>query len=147
MSKEAYLLDTNVIIYALDGTSPFFPKAKAVLTRCFSGEIEGFVAQQNLLEATNVLVSVYKLPKKEVIKELHRLGKEFRLTTIFPLHSTIFTFWKLLAENKKTRADIFDFYLAATMVDNGLNQILTRNAKDFAGITTIKTLNPFQNLK
>lgn len=45
-----------------------------------------------------------------------------------------------------TRTKIFDLYLAATALDNGITQICTWNVADFVGIQKIEAVSPEQIL-
>ena len=39
---------------------------------------------------------------------------------------------------------MFDVFLSATMLDNGITHIITVNEKDFTGIKGISVYNPFK---
>lgn len=139
-SRKEYLIDTNILVYSLDKTSPFFDKAAEVLSDCFRGEVKGVVAHQNLIELVAILVGVYKIPLLSALKDAAGFGSQANLKVIYPRSTTFLTFTRLLT--KKRRVDIFDSYLAATMFDNGIKKILTRNVKDFKKIGSIQATNP-----
>jgi len=140
--KKSYLLDTNILIYSLDKKSFYFKKSSEILRLCFNKQITGLIAQQNLLELANILINTYKISRTEVIKDINLFVLELNLKVIFPGSKTITTFLKLLKKSKKEK-EVFDLYLAATMIDNQVENILTRNIKDFAGIEEIQAINPF----
>lgn len=68
----------------------------------------------------------------------------FEFEVLTPASATYQTFHQLIGNSTKTPPDIFDFYLAATLLDNGINQLLTVNIADFAGITSLNARNPFE---
>lgn len=137
--KKEYLIDTNILVYALDKNSPFFSKAAAILDDCLKGKIDGVVAHQNLTELVAILASVYQIPLSSSLKDAADFGANLKV--IYPRSTTFLTFTRLLGSKRK--ADIFDYYLAATMIDSGVGKVLTRNVKDFKNIKGIKAINPF----
>jgi len=53
---------------------------------------------------------------------------------ISPLPSTLSRYFNLTKSKGVKRGNIFDYYLAATALDNGVDFILTNNADDFSEI-------------
>jgi predicted nucleic acid-binding protein len=49
----------------------------------------------------------------------------------------------LLAHRSVRGGRIFDLFLAATMLDNGVHTIYTENVRDFKGLKGIEVINPF----
>src|SRR3989338_1161472 len=68
---------------------------------------------------------------------------ELDIYIITPINKTHSIFFEILS-NSSDPSDIFDYYLAATMLDNGINRILTINTKDFSKIPGIEAVNPFK---
>lgn len=135
-----FLLDTNILVYAFDRSSPYYQKAKKLILKAVSGQFEINIAQQNLVEFCNVLSRNYHILPSTITKDVNNILHDFQI--INPLPSTLSLFLKLFQQNKPN-AHIFDLYLIATMLDNGINQIITLNEKDFDGISGIKIFNPF----
>lgn len=138
--KGKYLLDTNILVYAYNQASPFHKKAKEIVLEAVEGKIEGVLAQQNLIEFCSVFTNQYHIPPDSIKKDLLDITSDF--TIINPLPQTMFVFIDLL-ENYKLNLQVFDLYLAATMLDNDIHNIITLNYKDFAGIENISVINPF----
>ena len=61
---------------------------------------------------------------------------------INPLQKSFFTFANMILRYKTTRQRIFDLYLSATALDNGINQICTWNVKDFVAIADLIVKTP-----
>lgn len=131
-SNESWLVDTNVLVYAQIGNAPFYAESSLVLKHCFEGKIHGVIAQQNVTEFVRVAISTYKLPVAEVKKTAADFIDGFCLRVITALPVTMKTFLELLPD--KGTIDVFDYFLAATMLDNRVKTIVTANPKDFSQI-------------
>lgn len=139
--KGKFLLDTNTLIYAFDRTSPFHEKAVKIINLALEGNFEAFIAQQNLVEFSNVLIRDYKVQSFSVVEDIKNISLEFPIIT--PTPNTLNIFSDLLL-NSKIKGYIFDLYLIATMLDNEVTGIITLNDKDFLGIKGINVVNPFK---
>lgn len=106
-------------------------------------ELRGIVAQQNILEAESVFLRHYRQKPKRIITALENLIQGFKMRVITPLPTTYLRCHSLIKKVKKS-FDLFDFFLAATMLDNGFHQLITANDKDFAVIREITVYNPFK---
>ena len=60
-----------------------------------------------------------------------------------PNHTTFERSIDLLRAQPCTGKDVFDRYLAATALSNGITTIVTENLKDFTGIPGLTAINPF----
>lgn len=143
-SSIKYLIDTNILVYSLDKKSPFYERASRILIECIKGERLGVIAQQNIVECTNVLFKESKKQRTEILLDLYTIATNFNLEVINPFETTLFTFLKLLEGLKKRRRELFDVFLAATMFDNGIATIITINEKDFEDIKGIFVYNPWK---
>lgn len=61
---------------------------------------------------------------------------------ISPTPNTIFTFHHLIQIYPAIRERIFDVYLAATALDNGVNQVCTWNIKHLRKISSLEVKTP-----
>ncbi len=66
---------------------------------------------------------------------------------IVPTAQTLFTFSRLLAKHPVSKPRLFDLYLMATALDNGINQICTWNVRDFNGIDEVSVKTPLEVLE
>lgn len=137
-----WVFDSHLFIYAIDEASPLHPTTKKLFSVILKQAITPIATQQNIIEAENVLIRVYKKDPVTSADDLEEILSIFDFTIITPLALTYKTFHKL-QKKYPTQKPVFDYYLAATMLDNGINQILTVNTKDFAAISEIKAVNPF----
>lgn len=138
-----WAFDTQLLVYALDGASPFHERTKELFHDVFEGTIECVVAGQNVLEAEQVLIKAYRSSPKDAVRLVGQLVKDYRMAVVTPLLSTLNRYHRFIESVGK--ADIFDCYLAATLLDNGISQLLSGNATDFSGVPGLVVVNPFLN--
>ena len=129
-SGERYLVDTNVLVYSVNKGSPFYVSSRQIIEEALLEGARLAVAHQNLIEFIAVLTRGYKIAEREALKDAGIFASQFDL--IYPLYTTLQTYMSL-ARKLVYKAYPFDLYLVATMKDNGVDRIITANAKDFGG--------------
>ena len=144
ISAGKWIIDSNIILYFLDKDSSFHQETKTIFSLFISGKIVPVVAQQNILEVGNVLRKIYHWNTPAIKKLLKGIIYEFNIQVIFPLPKTHITWLDLISDDNLEAIDYFDYYLSATMLDNGFRRILTANIKDIYKIPGIKAVNPFK---
>ena len=77
------------------------------------------------------------------IKILEDVLLNYNIEVITPLPQTYERYHDLIL-NSRNSSDLFDYFLAATMLDNDIGRILTANTKDFSRIPGIEAVNPFK---
>src|SRR3990167_5138354 len=120
-SDDVVLFDTNILVYARDLESPNYQKAKELQDAVNEGVLNAVITPQNLLEFYSVITNQAKSKKADSPKE------------------AIVEIKKYLRGRK-----IFDVYLVATMLSNGIKTIYTANERDFEMFGEIKVVNPFK---
>ena len=136
-----WALDSHFLVYVLDRSSPFFSKTKKLFEVLRQNQAQFCLAQQNILEAERVLIGGYKLRKADVLTKITNLLDAFNFRIVSPLPTTIFTYHRLLKSSRKK--NFFDFYLAATLLDNRIKKLFSLNVKDFPRIKNLLVVNPF----
>lgn len=68
--------------------------------------------------------------------------KSSKIITIFPAKNTLSKTIQFSKELGLTKAEIFDCYIVATMLENGVNDIYTENVSHFKKYPGIKATNP-----
>jgi len=144
ISSTKCLFDTNILIYSLDIKSPFYDVSRKLIEEVILGRRIGVLAQQNLVECTNALMHDTNWEKESILSDVRTFGEASNFSIIYPTHNTFNVFLSLCLELENRRKQFFDLYLAATMLDNDINQIITANDDDFAGIPGIKAINPWK---
>ena len=129
MSTENQAFDTNVLVYFLDKDSPFHQQALSAFSFIQKSSKQIVVAQQNLIEFVQVLTTFYKISFKKSVSQVKRLLRaDIRL--VHPLPQTVSTYLSLCQKETNPRHH-FDLYLAATLLDNNINTIVTADSSGF----------------
>lgn len=144
ISKGKWGIDSHFLVYALDADSSFHSDTKALIDSFIQLKIELVIAQQNILEAERVFITVYKQDPSMVISALMEMITALGVQIVHPL-STTHDRYHQIVKSAVAKIDIFDYYLAATFIDHGISRLLTLNIKDFAGIKGFEVVNPFDH--
>jgi predicted nucleic acid-binding protein len=135
------LIDSNVLVYSFNKSSPKREKAREFIQRNSS---KLFLTQQNLLETLRVITSS-KFPcpfsPREAVHAIMDISNQATLLT--PTHDTYATALELIRKYKIIGAEIFDAYLVATMLTHQVTSIATDNVKHLSKYTEITVENPF----
>lgn len=131
ISGVRYLVDTNILVYSVNKGSPHYSSARKLLEEGFKQGVSLVVAHQNLIEFVAVLTRGYSIKLKDALSDAESFASRFEV--IAPLPAT-FERYQQLAQKAKATLYPFDLYLAATMLDNDMERIITADAKDFQGI-------------
>src|SRR3990170_6134448 len=119
------LIDSNILIYAINSASPKHKKAQAFL-RSNLGNLE--IAHQNILETIRILTH-RKFPNSmklnKALEATEAIGNSCRI--ISPTQTTYFLTLEFIKKYHLTGNRIFDAYLAATALSNDIDEIATDN--------------------
>jgi hypothetical protein len=144
--SEISLLDTNVLVYAADETSPFHQASVALREKGLKGEILLCVCPQVLNEFFAILTDPKRVSnprsQEEALLEIEKYFYSRNILKIYPSPEVMKKILSLLKRYEITKQEIFDLYLVATMLSNNVNQIYTFNQEDFLKYTEIKVLSP-----
>lgn len=138
------LVDTNILIYAINSHAAQHVMARDFLRKEFSRLV---IAHQNILETLRVLTHpTFPSPvsQEDAINIADHVVRSFHV--ISPTQETFILFWSLLKKYPHVSNRIFDVYLIATALSNGVRVIATDNDRDFRIFTEITVVNPFARL-
>lgn len=141
----ASLIDTNILVYANNKDSQFHAVCKSIAANAVNGQIEAVVAVQNLVELYAVITDKRRVehPLSPIkAKELIGFYKKSNIRIIAPTPQTIDTITGLIEKHSPKSQSIFDYLLAATMMDNGVYTIHTANSNHFEHFESITVINP-----
>ncbi len=142
--EEISLIDTNILIYAIDNDEKQKQKiAREIIEKCWKKEKIYCLSVQNLSE---FYVNATKFIKNPISTDYAKL-------IISDICS--FDYFKILEIKKdsinsavnisiKYDIDYWDALIAATMQENNINIIITENTKDFKKIPWIRVISPFK---
>lgn len=145
MNSDRAIVDTNIIVYAMDVTSMYHVRAKAFLQRMIHTK-KLVVALQNLTELYALLTNKKKIPHFLTPSETQRIlatiinGGDY--TVITPTSHTPQQLLTLLKSYSVKGAEVHDMHLAAVMIDHQISTIYTADTKIFkkVGLTAINPL-------
>lgn len=135
------IVDTNILIYAINSDSQKHKQAQKFLID-YSTELE--ITHQNVLETIRVLThrkSSHPMSLKNALDAILTIAKS--CTVISPDQNTYHLAIELIKNYKVSGNRIFDVYLAATALSNGITTIATDNTRDFKKFKEINLINPF----
>lgn len=135
-----WVFDTNIFVYALDEASPYHSEVLPLFELIKTGSLQGIVSTQNIGETVHVFYHVYKQPIQRITNRLEELLTGYSFEIIAPLPSTISLFFALLGGQKNTQ--IYDTFLAATLMDNRIPNLITFNVKDFSIFKDLTIYSP-----
>ncbi|HEX8932354.1 MAG TPA: PIN domain-containing protein [Patescibacteria group bacterium] len=134
------LIDTNILIYAINADSP----KNKVAQEFIQNNVKNLeVAHQNIFESLRVLTHPkfsHPMKQKEAQDAVFAIVDACRI--IIPNYKTHYLALEFIKEHNLLGNRIFDAYLAATALSNGIMKIATDNVKDFQKFE-ISLVNPF----
>lgn len=135
------LIDSNILIYAINIDSPKHKKAQSFLQKNIKN-LE--ITHQNILETIRVLTHpkfTKPMKIKNALKAIQAIAEACNL--IPPTQTSYFLTIEFINKHKLTGNRIFDAYLAATALSNGIDTIATDNISDFKKFKGLNAVNPF----
>jgi len=133
--SSSVLVDTNVLIYAIDADSQFHDRAMAILS---DHELRLFTTSKNVSEFLVVLtrdkeVGLSTVECLEVLKELLA-----EVIVLYPNPKTFKVFQDLLQKYNPRGLWIHDVEIASIGIAYGVSTIATNNVADFGRIEEIE---------
>lgn len=137
MSK--ILLDTNILLYAIDNNSPRQRQSQAILN---ADEYTLFTSSKNISELLCAATRGNQ-PILNVADTLRVVSYYHKITEILYADERAFQQLKVLLERYQPRGlKVHDYEIAAIALANGITHIATFNSKDFAGIEGLEIIIP-----
>ncbi|NLC58265.1 MAG: PIN domain-containing protein [Armatimonadetes bacterium] len=140
------LIDSNVLVYVHDRTSPKQAVARGIVAGVLRGAEPGCVAVQNLSELyaviTNARRVAHPLAPADAARVVRLYWQSSRLTKLMPTVGTFGRFLDLLASTRASGADTFDAFLAATALEHGVTEVYTENTTHLERFG-LRAINPF----
>ncbi|MCC5933662.1 MAG: type II toxin-antitoxin system VapC family toxin [Candidatus Cyclonatronum sp.] len=131
------LIDTNVLIYAIDQKSVFFQDARDILE---AGKYELYTTSKNLTEFMVVATknSGYGLNTdiaSDILEDITH-----NLEVLYPNKTSSTILSELIRKYSPKGAIIHDFEIVAIGIAHGVMNIATFNTKDFTGINEVSLI-------
>lgn len=135
------LVDSNILVYAINSASTKHQKARQFLQdRQHNLEL----AHQNIFETLRVLTHPkfpHPMRPKQAIEALEQIMEGCRI--VHPDYGTHGVALEMVRVYNLKADKIFDAYLVATALSNGIWEIASDNIKDLQKFKEIKVINPF----
>ena len=144
MLVEPGIVDTNVLVYALDTAAPQHAAARALLDAARTDATTLFVTSQILCEFYSVMTNPRRIARpRDAAEALTGLSEMLAFLHVLPIPaSTIDRLLDLLRRHPVTGGDVFDLQIVATMQANGVERIYTFNTADFAAFPELSIVTP-----
>ena len=142
------LLDTNILVYALDAVSAHHQASRNVVERIQAGSLEGGLVPQVLLETYAIVTDRRRVERPltpmDASTELDVLARS--ISVFYPGPRSMTELVALLRGRSVSGQNVFDIFLVAQMREHGIETICTLNAGDFVGFGDLEILTPDQLL-
>ncbi len=140
--EEKYFIDTNIFIYASFKDMSEYEKSVSILNNPIGDYyISNQVINEYFSVSTNSKIFKKPLNSNEAIENIKHFLKAVKIVNI-PNYSSDVLEKDIMNYNLLTK-QIFDYCIYHAMVNNGINNIITRNQKDFKVFSKITIVNPF----
>jgi uncharacterized protein len=141
MPVEPGLVDTNVLVYALDADAAQHASSRALLEASRAGSVTLYVTSQIICEFYSVVTNPRRVAKP--CSSVAALSSLLGFLRVLPVPAqTVEELIRLVRRRPVTAGDIFDLQILATMNVNAIQRIYTFNTADFAGFPEIALLTP-----
>jgi predicted nucleic acid-binding protein len=144
MSVEPGIVDTNVLVYALDADAPQHAAARALLEMAREASITLFTTSQILCEFYSIVTNPRRVSKpRSAADALTAISSLLAFLHVLPVPAHTVDGWMdLLRRHPVTGSDVFDLQIVATMQANGMQRIYTFNTADFEPFTELSVVTP-----
>ena len=144
--SEISLLDTNILVYASDETSPFHQAAVALREKGLRREIPLCICSQVLSEFFAIVTDPKRVSSPrtqgEALLEMEKYFYSKSILKIYPAPEIVDIMMGFLKRYEITKQEIFDLQLVATMLSNNVTRLYTYNQEDFSKFKEIEVLSP-----
>ena len=143
-----YAIDANILVYAYNLDSPFNLRASVFLEEeVLTVNIKACLPYQSLYEFYAIITDPGRVEKNVTLEKAKEILKAYmkarNIPKIYPRKSNLRNVLDLISRYKITKQEIFDAVFVATLLDNGVDGIITKNTKHFDRFEFLTVLNPF----
>jgi predicted nucleic acid-binding protein len=144
--SDITLLDTNILVYAADTTAEFHQPARELRDHGIRGELPLAVSPQILMEFFAVITNPRRVQQPRSPEEARAEIDKYVRSAIRKIHpgtDILNRVLTLLEQHPEvSRQDIFDLFLAATMLESGVTRIYSYNQEHFTRFPELTVLTP-----
>lgn len=140
------LIDSNILIYALNRGSPYYKQSTSIIDKITQEEITAYITPQNLFETYAVITSsrfgTKPLSAKDAYSIIDSRYNNSLFNLAYPKSDTWSKVFDIAEKFNIIAQDIHDVHLIATMLDNGINNIVTFDKTQFAKFNLLNAFHP-----
>lgn len=138
------LLDTNVLVYAVDAAAAVHAPCHGVVVRAMSGRLDAVIVPQVLMEFYAVVTSPRRVRAPLSSADGASQVADWRQTIAirYPTSACLDDWMTLVGQLGRVGQDVHDVFLIAQMRSHGIGAICTVNVGDFAGVPGITAHRP-----
>ncbi len=144
--ESPFVLDTNVLIYALFEASSHHHRSRAFLDRAIAGGLPICLTPQVVAEFAAIATDPRRVTRprspQETADTIADLLSAPNVTMLSVTPGATRRWLSLPREHGRSRQHVFDLQLAATMLEHDVRTIYTFNTVDFEGITGLIVRTP-----
>jgi len=144
MPVEPGIVDTNVLIYALDTVAPQHAAARTLLEAARAEVAILYVTPQILCEFYSVMTNPRRVARPRTADEaMTVLSDMLTFLHVLPVPaSTMDRLLDLLRRHPVIGSDVFDLHIIAAMQANSIDRIYTFNIADFKAFPELSVVTP-----
>jgi predicted nucleic acid-binding protein len=144
MSVEQGIIDTNVLVYAMDADAPQHVASRALLEAARNTPATLYVTSQILCEFYSIVTNARRVRKPRAPEEARlAISGLLAFVHVLPIPAGAVAGWmELLQRHPVTGGDVFDLQIVATMQANGIQRIYTFNTDDFRMFPELAVVTP-----
>jgi len=143
---DRLLIDTNVLIYAVDDSSKHHTASRSVLDRAQSENGNLCTAPQNFAEFFSLVTNPRRVTSPQSVEEALKTVEAMMSLPglgVLPVPLDVVMRWiELCRKHSVKGAGIYDLQIVATMQANGVHRIATFDAADFQPFPEIEVVIP-----
>lgn len=142
-------IDTNLLLYALDATSPAHEESFAVYQRLYEEADAWVLADQTLFELYRALrnskILERPLSHRKAVAQIEEIRTQSQTHHVAYEASLWPNVLQLLDKSARRKGVlVFDAVLAVTLQANGVTRFYTRNCKDFDAFDLFEVVDPLK---
>jgi uncharacterized protein len=144
MSIEPGIIDSNILVYALDADAPQHSASRALIQAGRDSSTTLYVTSQILCEFYSIVTNARRVPRPRAPGDaLDAISKLLVFLHVLPIPARTVEGWmELLRRHPVTCGDVFDLQIVATMQANGVQRIYTFNLQDFEMFPELAVVSP-----
>jgi toxin-antitoxin system PIN domain toxin len=138
------VLDTNVLVYAVDTDAPQHEAAKRVCAAAAAGEFPAFITTQVVLEYVSVVTSPKRVTAPMTLAEAWEDVRQFLAAfTLLSLHAEDVPKVASLSEELELGGPrVFDLGIAVSALNADVDTVCTYDSSVFARVPGLKVVQP-----